>query len=259
MENDLIKERVQQALDCVQGLDEPYRGIAFQVILKELLREGIAPAKRVQRLDHPPKSFPPINEFFSAVHPKAYTDAVITIAYHLLHGEKVQTFTIQDMAECLSKCRAEKPKNLSDVLGWLCAKRLVGGRKSEAAGNEELVSDLDRRKVFSDEIKSGGNERRARGLERLGIKKVDEILLHGRKPRLDRLIGIDGDLELSIREAADPPGGCGAERNNNRFARNAEPVGDAEDRIHLVHSNDLKRTHLHPFERTGARPDIYRS
>ncbi|MDC4225996.1 MAG: hypothetical protein MPW15_17535 [Candidatus Manganitrophus sp.] len=43
MENEIIKERVQQALDCVQGLDEPYRGIAFQVILKELLREGTAP------------------------------------------------------------------------------------------------------------------------------------------------------------------------------------------------------------------------
>jgi hypothetical protein len=122
----MIKECIQQALDAVQGLDEPYRGIAFQVILKELLREGIAPeVKRAQRLEPPPKSFPPINEFFSAVHPKAYTDSVITIAYHLLHAEKVQTFTIQDIAESLSKCRAEKPKNLSDVLagcarnGWL--------------------------------------------------------------------------------------------------------------------------------------------
>lgn len=126
MENDLIKNRVQQALDCVQGLDEPYRGIAFQVILKELLREGVAPAVRsAPLLDQPPKSLPPINEFFSAVHPKAYTDSVITIAYYLLHGEKIQTFTIQEIADALSKCRAEKPKNLSDVLagcarnGWL--------------------------------------------------------------------------------------------------------------------------------------------
>ena len=126
MENDLIKMRVQQALGCVEGLDEPYRGIAFQVILKELLREGPAPQpKGALRTDPAPKALAPINEFFSAVHPKAYTDAVITIAYHLLHGEKIQAFTIQEIAESLSKCRAEKPKNLSDVLagcarnGWL--------------------------------------------------------------------------------------------------------------------------------------------
>ncbi len=126
MENDLIKQRVQQALDCVQGLDEPYRGIAFQVVLKELLRQKITPeGGTAPRIEQSPKSLPPINEFFSAVHPKAYTDAVITIAYHLLHGEKVTTFTIQEIADSLSKCRAEKPKNLSDVLagcarnGWL--------------------------------------------------------------------------------------------------------------------------------------------
>ncbi|MCG3110769.1 MAG: hypothetical protein LLH30_10645 [Candidatus Manganitrophus sp. SA1] len=157
MENDLIKERVQKALDCVQGLDEPYRGIAFQVILKELLREGSVPeVRRIQRSDHPPKSFPPINEFFSAVHPKAYTDAVITIAYHLLHGEKVQSFTIQDIAESLSKCRAEKPKNLSDVLagcarnGWLAE----GNQKQRGMKSWYLTSTGE--KYFQSKLNPAG-------------------------------------------------------------------------------------------------------
>lgn len=157
MENDLIKERVQQALDCVQGLDEPYRGIAFRVILEELLREGMTSGlKRIQRPDLPPKSFPPINEFFSAAHPKAYTDAVITIAYYLLHAEKVQAFTIQDVAECLSKCRAEKPKNLSDVLagcarnGWLAE----GNQKQRGMKSWYLTSTGE--KYFQSKLNPAG-------------------------------------------------------------------------------------------------------
>ncbi|MFY9270472.1 MAG: hypothetical protein WAO55_12090 [Candidatus Manganitrophaceae bacterium] len=127
METDLIKKQIQQALECAEGLGEPYRGIAFQVVLTELLRDGreSRAAEEPRQEKSTPKSLPPINEFFSSIHPKAYTDAVVTVAYHLLHGEKVPSFTVQEISERLSKCRAEKPKNLSDVLagcarnGWL--------------------------------------------------------------------------------------------------------------------------------------------
>ncbi len=160
MENDLIKERVQQALDCVQGLDEPYRGIAFQVILKELLREGIVPEGReASRLDQPPKSFPPINEFFSAVHPKAYTDAVITIAYHLLHGEKIQTFTIQEIAESLSKCRAEKPKNLSDVLAGCARNGWLAETNQKQRGMKSWYLTSTGEKYFQTKLNLAGNGR----------------------------------------------------------------------------------------------------
>ncbi|MDC4225995.1 MAG: hypothetical protein MPW15_17530 [Candidatus Manganitrophus sp.] len=139
------------------------------------------------------------------MHPKAYTDAVITIAYHLLHGEKVQTFTIQDIAECLSKCRAEKPKNLSDVLagcarnGWLAE----GSQKQRGMKSWYLTSTGE--KYFPNEIKSGRNRRLDRRREGSGVEKGDQFFLHCRQPCVDRLIGIDRDFELSIRKTADPP------------------------------------------------------
>ncbi|MBI3805562.1 MAG: hypothetical protein HY282_17575 [Nitrospirae bacterium] len=138
MENEKIKTSIRQAIDCVQEFEEPYRAIAFEILLKELLRQGTDLGERPQpRSNLQPTSLPPINEFFSAVHPRAYTDAVVTIAYHLLHGEKLPLFTIQDIADRLAKCRAEKPKNLSDVLagcarnGWLAeGNQKQGGMKT---------------------------------------------------------------------------------------------------------------------------------
>ncbi|HLG22387.1 MAG TPA: hypothetical protein VI382_06200 [Candidatus Manganitrophaceae bacterium] len=139
MENETIKNRIQQALDCVQGLDEPYRGLAFQVVLERLLQEGADG----RRADPKPeareggKGFTPINEFYSSLSLKSHTDSVVAIAYYLLHAESAPLFTIREVSERLSKCRAEKPKNLSDVLagcaknGWLAeGSQKIGGMKS---------------------------------------------------------------------------------------------------------------------------------
>lgn len=155
MENELIKSKIQQALDCVRDLDEPYQSLAFRVTLEKLLSEergtqkGEAPVAASQE-----KGLPPINEYYSALHPKAYTDAVVIIAYYLLHGEKRELFTIQDIADRLSRCRAEKPKNLSDVLagcarnGWLAeGDYKQGGMKSwylTATGEKYVAPKLSR-------------------------------------------------------------------------------------------------------------------
>lgn len=155
MENDVIKLKIQQAIDCVQGLDEPFRSLAFRVTLEKLFNEEGATKKEVENLPaSPEKTLPPINEFYSALHPKAYTDAVVIIAYYLLQGEKRELFTIQDIADRLSKCRAEKPKNLSDVLagcarnGWLAeGDYKQGGMKSwylTATGEKYVALKLNR-------------------------------------------------------------------------------------------------------------------
>lgn len=137
----MIKKDIQQALDSVAGLDAPYREIAFRLVLERLLWKKDGSEKPAPRSLEAPSTekgtFLPINEFYSTLHIKAYTDAVIAIAYYLLHAEKVSLFTIQEVADCLSKCRAERPKNLSDVLagcarnGWLAeGNEKQGGMKS---------------------------------------------------------------------------------------------------------------------------------
>lgn len=155
MENNAIKLKIQQALDCVQELDEPFRSLAFQVTLGKLLDEGAgANPMEVVAPSTEKGLFPPINEYYSALHPKAYTDAVVILAYYLLHGEKRELFTIQDIADRLSRCRAEKPKNLSDVLagcarnGWLAeGDYKQGGMKSwylTATGEKYVALKLNR-------------------------------------------------------------------------------------------------------------------
>jgi hypothetical protein len=155
MENEVIKRKIQQALECTQGLDEPLRSTAFRITLEKLLSEEAAPQKEPEHSSlSSEKTLPPINEFYSALHPRAYTDAVVIIAYYLLQGEKRELFTIQDIADRLSKCRAEKPKNLSDVLagcarnGWLAeGDYKQGGMKSwylTATGEKYVALKLNR-------------------------------------------------------------------------------------------------------------------
>lgn len=158
MENEGIKKRIRQAIECVQEFDEPYRGIAFQVVLKELLRQALPPEERVQ-LKPPlqPASLPPINEFFSAVHPRAYTDAVVTIAYHLLHGEKLPLFTIQEIADRLAKCRAEKPKNLSDVLAGCARNGWLAEGNQKQGGMKTWYLTATGEKYFQSKLKPAGN------------------------------------------------------------------------------------------------------
>ena len=156
MENEVIKSKIQQALECTRELEEPLRSMAFRITLEKLLSEEDEIRKEQSETAAPSseKTLPPINEFYSALHPKAYTDAVVIIAYYLLQGEKRELFTIQDIADRLSKCRAEKPKNLSDVLagcarnGWLAeGDYKQGGMKSwylTSTGEKYVALKLNR-------------------------------------------------------------------------------------------------------------------
>lgn len=129
MDDDEIKNQIQRAITCVEGIDPTYRKIAFQIVLERLLSQEKDSEKELRgSLEMAPiiqEKYSPINEFYSALHIKAYTDGVIAIAYYLLHAEKISLFTIQEITERLARCRAERPRNLSDVLsgcarnGWL--------------------------------------------------------------------------------------------------------------------------------------------
>src|SRR5256712_9215863 len=59
-------------------------------------------------------------------------------------------------------------------------------------------------------------------------------------PLLDWPFGVDRDLELSVRQAADAPGRGRTERDHQRLAVDAEGIGHREDRVDLLHRHDLK-------------------
>lgn len=162
MEDEGIQEQIQRALDSVRELDAPYREIAFRIVLERLLwEEGRSGKNAPGRMEAPSserEALPPINEFYSSLHLKAYTDAAVAIAYYLLHAEKISLFTIQEVADRLSKCRAERPRNLSDVLagcarnGWLAE----GNEKQGGMKSWYLTSTGE--KYFEIKLKAGGTD-----------------------------------------------------------------------------------------------------
>src|SRR2546427_7637009 len=61
-----------------------------------------------------------------------------------------------------------------------------------------------------------------------------------REPFVDRPRGLDRDLELAARQAPDAAGRRGTERDHELLAMDAESVGHGEDRVDLLHRDDLK-------------------
>src|SRR6267142_3257133 len=61
-----------------------------------------------------------------------------------------------------------------------------------------------------------------------------------RQPFVDRTRGVDRDLELAVGQAADAPRRGGTQRDHQLLAMDTEAVGHREDRVDLLHRDDLK-------------------
>src|SRR5215470_19682257 len=61
-----------------------------------------------------------------------------------------------------------------------------------------------------------------------------------REPFVERAFGLDRDLELAARQAADASGRGRAERDDQMLAMDLERVGHREDGVDLFHRDDLK-------------------
>src|SRR5262245_18684974 len=61
-----------------------------------------------------------------------------------------------------------------------------------------------------------------------------------RQPFVDRARGLHRDLELAVRQTADAPRGSRTEWDHKLLAMDAERIGHREDRVDLLHRDDLK-------------------
>lgn len=111
-----IKEKIAEAVEITENLSEPFKSIAFEVILKQLVEGPISPSSPR------PSSIPIVaanmqaSEFLASLHLTSQLDQLEAIAYHFLHLG--QDFVARaEITDTLAKARLARPKNISDVIG----------------------------------------------------------------------------------------------------------------------------------------------
>ena len=117
MDKEELKNKINEAIEITHDFEEPYKSIAFEVILKELIEEGtLAPTTRRDLTGTVTVSSMQISEFLASLNLRSQLDQVEAIAYYFLHSAQ-ESVTRAEITDTLSKARLPRPQNLSDVIG----------------------------------------------------------------------------------------------------------------------------------------------
>jgi len=116
MNKEEIKNKITEAIEITHDFEEPYKSIAFEVILKSLISEG-APSLARKELARPAIAVGmQASEFLASLDLRSQLDQLEAIAYYFLNSDQ-ESVTRAEIMDTLSKARLPRPKNLSDVIG----------------------------------------------------------------------------------------------------------------------------------------------
>jgi hypothetical protein len=136
-EDEALREAIQRARRLTQVEDEPFRSLAFTVLLEHLLRgapksaDAAVPAPRGQSPAAPPSTDMPVAEFLAQRRIESHPDRVVAIAYYHYHRFDGQGVTTKELVDAYTRARAKRPQNYPDVIAS-CVRRgylVDGGRR----------------------------------------------------------------------------------------------------------------------------------
>ncbi len=117
MDREEIRTKITEAIEITQGVEEPYKSIAFGVILKKLIEEGeLPPTTRRDITGTTMIARMQASEFLASLDIKSQLDQLEAVAYYFLHSGQ-ESVTRSEVLDTLSRARLPRPRNLSDVVG----------------------------------------------------------------------------------------------------------------------------------------------
>jgi hypothetical protein len=138
LEEESIREKIQQAIDIVKDIDDQFQIPAFKTVLNFLL-------KSEQRYSDPQTILTPqkeskpsvltLPEMLAISKQKKYADKAILAVLYLFEYENVQNFNANHIIEEFSKAKTPRPANMTDTLnnlikrGFLREGPVVDGNK----------------------------------------------------------------------------------------------------------------------------------
>ena len=142
MNKEEIKTKITEAIEITQGIEEPYKSIAFEVIFKELIEEGRLPLTAGRDLTGRAKlAGVQASEFLASLELRSQLDQLEAIAYYFLRSGQ-ESVTRAEIMDTLSKARLPRPKNLSDVIGKCIRRGHIIEAAEEIDGQKALQATL---------------------------------------------------------------------------------------------------------------------
>lgn len=116
MNDDRIRELVSRAEAITRDVDDPYRTVAFRVVLEKLLA-GDAPGDHPAALKARGIAVPgTVSEFLAAAAPRNHVETAVLVAYFMWRSGDGAGMTIEELVGSYAQARLKRPKNPSDVL-----------------------------------------------------------------------------------------------------------------------------------------------
>lgn len=135
MNREDVTQKFTKAKELVSGIEEPYQGLALEVIFRWLLDQSLGPVERVSpgtRLAVSPSMA--LNEFLASRKPTSHRDRVVLVAYYYLHS-KNEPVTRAEIDAAYTLARMARPQNLSDIIGKCVAKGYLMEHSVQKEGN----------------------------------------------------------------------------------------------------------------------------
>lgn len=118
----LIKEKIKFAESCVKGFDEPFKSIAFKVLLEKSFNELAGPNMNKAEKDMllpiaiaqtEPTTLP---GFMRKMNTKSHIDKVLAIVYFLTQRQSLDAVTVSDIEESYRKSLLKPSTNTNYML-----------------------------------------------------------------------------------------------------------------------------------------------
>ena len=120
MNGEYIKAAIEDAIEVTRCLEEPFRSIAFKVVLERRLKgsDGASETAASPLV----KTGETLAEFTAARQPATHVNRVMTFAYFSLHSGDSSGRTVKEIEDAYKQVRVKKPQNIPDVIGQ-CMRR----------------------------------------------------------------------------------------------------------------------------------------
>ena len=139
MGNEEIRTAIEEAMGLTRHLEEPFKSIAFRVVLQRQLGQHQPTSDdRPAAVVRPGDTF---GELAAARQPTTHVNRVILFAYYSLHSGDRKGVTIKEIEEAYRQIRERKPQNIPDVIAG-CSRHgfLVEGQRKEGAKTWVITS-----------------------------------------------------------------------------------------------------------------------
>ncbi len=134
MDKEDITQKFAKAKELVSEIEEPFQGLALEVVFRWLLDQALVPVQVVSPGVGPTiNPSMALNEFLASRKPTSHKDRVLLVAYYYLHS-KNESVTRAEVSEAYTLARMARPQNLSDVIGKCVAKGYLMEHSVEREG-----------------------------------------------------------------------------------------------------------------------------